>query len=207
MQLCIGIFDDHPLTSKGLVDYIIERNDDYSILFSVQTKEDLFTQLKSDEVDVVILDIIAPDVAGLELFETIRKKFPSIGIIAYSSLNSAILIENLLSIGVGGFVNKKQNPDDLLHAIQMVYDKEIYVPEEYKFLTKKFRALHSTLLSKRELEILNLIAKQMTSLEIAETLFLSLNTVENHRQNIFRKLDVKNTAGLIMAATRLGYIS
>lgn len=207
MQIRVGIFDDHPLTSKGLADYILEANAACIVLFNAQSKEHLFTHLTATAVDVVVLDIIAPDVEGLEVFEIIRKNYPAVGIIAYSTLNSAILIENLLSIGVGGFVNKKQDPAQLLHAIQQVYDGEISVPEEYKFLTKKFRDLHTTLLSKREQEILRLIAKEMTSQEIAENLFLSLSTVENHRQNIFRKLEVRNIAGMIMAATRMGYIS
>jgi len=96
-------------------------------------------------------------------------------------LNSGILIEDLLSLSVRGFINKKQSLAEVFHGISVLLKNEIYVPDEYKFLTKKFRELHATLLSKRELDILTLIAKEMTLQEIAETLFLSLSTVENHR--------------------------
>ncbi len=96
-------------------------------------------------------------------------------------MNSGILIEDLLSLSVRGFINKKQSLAEVFHGISVLLKNEIYVPDEYKFLTKKFRELHATLLSKRELDILTLIAKEMTLQEIAETLFLSLSTVENHR--------------------------
>ncbi|HPI55199.1 MAG TPA: LuxR C-terminal-related transcriptional regulator [Chitinophagaceae bacterium] len=84
-------------------------------------------------------------------------------------------------MSVRGFINKKQSLAEVFHGISVLLKNEIYVPDEYKFLTKKFRELHATLLSKRELDILTLIAKEMTLQEIAETLFLSLSTVENHR--------------------------
>lgn len=207
MNIRFGIFDDHPMTSKGLANFIVESDAKLNMVFNAQTKNQLLAELKSNPVDILILDIIAPDVDGLELFENIHKKYPDIGLIAYSSLNSAILIENLLAIGVLGFVNKKQAPEQMLLAIQRVNNGEIYLPDEYKNLSKGIREFQNTRLSKRELEILKLIAKEMTSHEIAEMLFISLSTVENHRQNLFRKLEVKNIAGLIMMATRMGYIS
>ncbi len=203
----IGIFDDHPLIGKGLADYILEADSSMEIIFLCKTKEDLLNQVKLDEPNILILDIVAPDVTGLELFETIASHHPSIKILAYSTLNSAILTENLLSIGVRGFVNKKQDPSEIIKAIHLLLEDKMAIPEEYKFLTSKYRELNHAVLSKREIEILQMIANELTSAEIAEKLFLSLHTVENHRQNIFRKLDVKNLAGLIMTANKLGYIS
>ena len=203
----IGIFDDHPLIGKGLADFILEAGSSMVVIFLSKTKEDLLKQVKLNEPDILILDIVAPDVTGLELFETISLHHPTIKLLAYSTLNSAILTENLLSIGVRGFVNKKQDPSEILKAIQLLSEDKMAIPEEYKFLTSKYRELNHAALSKREIEILKMIANELTSAEIADKLFLSLHTVENHRQNIFRKLDVKNLAGLIMTANKLGYIS
>lgn len=206
-KIRIGIFDDHPLIGKGLADYIHEADSSMEVVFLSKTKEELLQQVKLNEPDLLILDIVAPDVTGLELFETISSHYPSVQLLAYSTLNSAILTENLLSIGVRGFVNKKQDPSEIIKAIHLLLDDKLAIPEEYKFLTSKYRELNHAVLSKREVEILKMIANELTSIEIAEKLFLSPHTVENHRQNIFRKLDVKNLAGLIMTANKLGYIS
>ncbi len=118
-----------------------------------------------------------------------------------------MLVENLLSIGVKGFVNKKQPIEEVIEAIRIIQHGDIYLPKEFYFLTSKYRVKHSSILSTREIEILQLIANENTSQNIAEKLSLSIHTIENHRKNIFKKLEVKNLAGMIMVASRLGYIS
>ncbi len=203
----IGLFDDHYMISKGLNTLIGTFKSDFNVVFVANDKASLTKNLSTNEIDVLILDIVAPDVVGLELFEMVVSDFPDVKVLAYSSLNSPILIENLLSIGVMGFVNKKENENVILSAIISVYNDTIFVEDQYKYLTSKYRELVPTILSERELQILKLISQEMTSQEIALALNISLRTVENHRNNIFKKLDVKNTAGLIMAANRLGYLS
>jgi DNA-binding NarL/FixJ family response regulator len=203
----IGFFDDHAMIGKGLNTLIDNFKSDFSSVFVANDKATLIKNLSTQEIDVLILDIVAPDVVGLELFEMVVSDFPEIKVLAYSSLNSPILIENLLSIGVMGFVNKKEDENVILNAIISVYNDTIFVEDQYKYLTSKYRELVPTILSEREIEILKLISQELTSQEIAAQLHISIRTVENHRTNIFKKLDVKNTAGLIMAANRLGYLS
>jgi DNA-binding NarL/FixJ family response regulator len=203
----IGFFDDHAMIGKGLSTLIGNFKSDFSSVFIANDKATLLKKLSTEEIDVLILDIVAPDVVGLELFEMVVSDFPEIKVLAYSSLNSPILIENLLSIGVMGFVNKKEEEHVILKAIISVYNDTIFVEDQYKYLTSKYRELVPTILSEREIEILKLISQELTSQEIAMRLNISMRTVENHRTNIFKKLDVKNTAGLIMAANRLGYLS
>jgi DNA-binding NarL/FixJ family response regulator len=203
----IGLFDDHAMISKGLGALLNTFKTDFEVKFIANDKPTLLKHLSSIEIDVLVLDIVAPDVIGLELFEMVVSDFPDVKVLAYSSLNSPILIENLLSIGVMGFVNKKENENTILSAIISVYNDTIFVEDQYKYLTSKYRELIPTILSEREMQILKLISQEMTSQEIALALNISLRTVENHRNNIFKKLDVKNTAGLIMAANRLGYLS
>jgi DNA-binding NarL/FixJ family response regulator len=203
----IGLFDDHAMISKGLSTLLSTYKSDFNIEFVANDKASLIKNLSNKEIDVLILDIIAPEVSGLELFEMAVADFPDIRVLAYSSLNSPILIENLLSIGVMGFVNKKEDESVILNAIISVYNNTIYLDDQYKYLSSKYRDLVPSLISAREMEIIQLIAKEMTSQEIARSLHISLRTVENHRNNIFKKLDVKNTAGLMVMASRLGYIS
>lgn len=203
----IGVFDDHPVVSNGIKSFLESTSENIKVEFCVNTKIDLIVQLKVSEIDIVILDIVAPDIQGLELFIELKENYKNLNQIAYSTLKSPILIENLLSIGVKGFVNKSQEISELIKAINEVDEGYIFVPEKYRFLTSKFRLKNNTSLTSREIEILQLIAIEKTTIEIASELFISSKTVENHKQNLFKKLDVKNAAGLILTATRLGYIS
>ncbi len=118
-----------------------------------------------------------------------------------------MLVENLLSIGIKGFVNKKQKEEDILECVRRVHNNEICLPKEYHFLISKYRVASPVNLSAREVEIIQLISQQFTSQEIAVKLSISFFTVENHRKNIFKKMGVKNIAGMIMAAKNMGHIS
>jgi DNA-binding NarL/FixJ family response regulator len=204
-KIKIGLFDDHTFIVKGLADYLTSNQ--IEVVFCSSTKIDLLTELNKSEIDILILDIVAPDILGLDLFEEIAANYPLIKVIAHTTLSSAMLVENLLSIGVRGFINKKQAEADIIVCIENVYANEISIPNEYHFLTSKYHSINSNILTPREIEIIQLIAKELTSPEIALKLALSVFTVENHRKNIFRKLEVKNLAGMIMTASRMGYIS
>jgi len=204
-EIKVGLFDDHPAVAQGMKSFLTSQKVD--VVFCCDNKTTLFSLLTSVKIDILILDIIAPDVTGLELFETVSKNFPKIKLIAYTSLNSVMLVENLLSLGVKGFINKRQPAIDIFACVKSVYDNEVSIPKEYHFLTSKYRSFKSNILSSREIEIVELIAKELTSCEIAEKLFISPFTVENHRKTIFKKLEVKNLAGMIVAASSIGYIS
>jgi DNA-binding NarL/FixJ family response regulator len=203
----IGIFDDHPIVSNGIKSYIENTNGHIQVEFCVSNKMDLFIELERTKIDVIIVDIVAPDVQGLDLFVELKEKYKDLNQLAYSTLKSPVLVENLLSINVKGFVNKSQEISELMEAINEVHNGHIYVPEKYRFLTSRFRSINNNSLTVREIEILKLMALEKTTTEIANELLISSKTVENHKQNLFKKMEVKNAAGLILTATRLGYIS
>ncbi len=206
-QIQLGIFDDHPIIADGIAGYVSKFSKEMSIAFVAHTREDMLLAVTAKCPDVIVLDVVAPDVNGLDLFTDILKINPAAKLIAYTSLKSAVLVENLLSIGVKGYVSKTQLPEDLVAAIKDVYFGLTSVPAKYTFLTSKYREPQNSALTKREFEILHFIAKELTTQEIADKLSLSSKTIENHKINIFKKLEVKNSAGLILAATRLGSIS
>lgn len=203
----IGMFDDHPIITDGLSGFFKNYQNKIEVLFIAENREELLNGIDSQEIDLLIMDVVAHEVNGLDLFQEVLVKYSYLKIIAYTSLKSTILVENLLSIGVKGFVNKSQKANDVYEAILSVFENEIVVPEKYKFLTSKFRESQSISLTKREVEIIVLISQEATTQQIAEKLLVSTKTVENHKNNIFNKLEVKNAAGLILAATRMGYIS
>jgi DNA-binding NarL/FixJ family response regulator len=205
MSIPIGIFDDHPMILKGIKSEL--ENENYTVVFSTGSVTDLFEHLKTTSIEILILDIVVPNVTGIELFEKVSKAHPEIKIIAYTSLGSVLLIDNLLRVGVKGYVNKNDAISNLLVAMDEAMNGGTYLPDEYKFLLKNVSTSEVKTLSAREIEVLKLITQEYSSKEIADQLFISVNTVENHRKNIFYKLQVKNLAGLIVAATANGYIS
>jgi DNA-binding NarL/FixJ family response regulator len=204
-KIILGIFDDHPFFIKGLRDFL-EQHDFISIGFTASSKDDLEKELNNILPDILIMDVLAPDVTGLELYFNARKKHDALKIIAYTSLRSEILIDSLLSMGVKGYVNKNQPPEDLLEAIKNVYYDLISVPDEYKDLIPA-ETHTKDIFTPRESQIMKRIATGQTSDLIAGELGVSLRTIENIKVNLFKKLGVKNAAELILVATRLGYIS
>jgi DNA-binding NarL/FixJ family response regulator len=205
-KITVGIFDDHPVVLEAVICSINHFPAILELLFSTSSKEKLYQYTEQQLPQVLVLDIISDDVKALELFEHFRTYMPELPIIAYSSLSSPVLVENLLFLGIKGYVNKRQPVEDLLQAIFLVAEGHIAVPNDYKYLTSKYVSDNTAILTKREIEIVNLIALEHSSSEIAEILGLSVNTIENHRKRIFLKLNVKNVVGMVMEASRLAYI-
>ncbi len=201
----IALFEDHPIVLKSLIACVKEQAN-FDLIFTSISKTDFFDKLKVHTVDVAVVDVLANDVTGLEVYEYIHKKFPFIKIISFTSLSSPILVENLLGLGVKGYVNKNQEIEDLVSAINTVANNGIYLPTDYQFLSSKYHQLKTSNLTEREIQIIQLISREYTTNDIALQLTLSVNTIENHRKKIFEKLEVKNVAGMVREASKLGYL-
>lgn len=202
----VAVFEDHPIVLRSLTS-IINNEVNFNLKFNVSTKLALYDSLINyPKIDILILDFLAVDVTGMELYEYVNKNYPKIKLISFTSLSSPILIENLLAIGVKGYVNKNQDIEDLLQAINEVYNGKVYLPDDYSFLSKKIQTLKKSTLTNREIEIVRLISNEFTTSDIASQYGISINTVENHRKNIFEKLNVRNVAGLVREASNLGYL-
>jgi len=205
-KIKIGIADDHQAIAHGL-SYELSRVEIYSVIFSISEKKDILRNLADNMPDVLIMDVVMPGSQGIETFREVLTAFPDLRIIAYTALSSPMIIEMLLRAGVKGYVSKNQPLAELTEALSDVYYDRISVPEDYKFILRKIRNTDKPEeLSKREIEILGLIAAEKKTHEIAELLDLSVNTIETHRRHLFDKLNVTNLAGLIKAGFDLGYI-
>jgi DNA-binding NarL/FixJ family response regulator len=199
----IAFLEDHPITLDNL-NKIFSRENGFDILFSAETKENLFFELsKVEKPDIIIVDVIVSDVNGLEIFETLQSQFHNIKVIAFTSISSPILVESLLALNIKGYVNKNQKVDDLLQAVNLVSDDEIYLPKDYQFLLK-YKQFNIQTLTPREIETVKYIIQEYTINDIAELFNISKGTVENHRKSIFKKLNVKNVAGMVREAIKLG---
>lgn len=203
----IALFEDHPIVLRSLTSFF-EEQAQLEVVFTAKLKAELYEKVREhSDIDIFIIDLLGIDVRGLEIYEYLQAHFPSSNIISFTSIASAVLVENLLNIGVKGYVNKNQDIEDLLVAVETVYRGDIYLPEDYSFLVKKVSTQEKNTLTVREIEIVNLIALELTTNEIARRLEISVNTVENHRKSIFKKLGVKNVAGMIREVGKLGYLS
>lgn len=206
MKIKLGIFDDHPVVLQGLLAQF-KALPNFDVRVTANTKNELFTHPEIKQLDVLLCDIVSTDITGFEVFDWMKTKAPNTRVIAYSSLNNSLLIENLLLNGVKAFVHKAEAFNTILQAIDAVLKNQIFLPTEYKYLNSNYRPVINNQLTEREIEILVHIANEKTSSEIADALFISISTVENHRKNIFRKLGVKNVAGMVLVANRIGYLS
>lgn len=197
--------DDHHVVSAGLASELSKA--DCEVQFCISEKAKIMKHLGEGLPDVLVMDVVMPGAVSIEAFREVLQAYPNAKIVAYTALNSPAIVELLIRSGVKGYVNKNQALSDVLLAVHKVHEDEYYVPEEYEFILKKLDGLNQTTeLSKREIEVLRLIAQEKTSTEISDKLFISVNTVETHRKNLFHKLNVTNLAGLIREGIHLGYL-
>ncbi|GAA0525322.1 response regulator transcription factor [Chitinophaga japonensis] len=203
----IAIADDHALILNGL-QKIIASHPDMQVTGAYMNGESLLGGLALQQPDILLLDIQMPGQNGIELAGIIHKKYPSVKIIALTNIEVLPQVKKMMRQGCSGYFLKDVAPDELICAIRSVYEGEEAVHERLrKELTRHFfTSDHPTVITRREVEILRLIADEHTNPEIADKLCISLHTVENHRNRILQKLGVKNTAGLIRKAIEQGLI-
>lgn len=206
-KINIGIVDDHQAIAQGLA-FELAKNPNHQILFTIFEKTEIIQALHKNQPDILIMDVVMPGNTSVENFKEVLQVFPQLKIIAYTALNSPMMIEMMLRMGVKGYLNKNQALNEINEAVADVYYGRIHVPLEYQFILRKLKGKEQIEeLSKREIEILKLITAEKKTNEIAELLEISINTVETHRKHLFEKLNVTNLAGLIKAAMDQGYIS
>ncbi len=163
--------------------------------------------------DILLLDIHMPGQQGDELAGIVTATYPAVKIIALTSFDHIFHIKNMLKNGVRGYLLKDIERELFFEAIYTVFEGGIYLaPRVKKLIAENEQILQRQLatgskLTKREQQILQLIARNNTSAEIAEILFLSKRTVEHHRESIFSKLEVKKTSSLVKKALELGLIN
>jgi DNA-binding NarL/FixJ family response regulator len=207
----VAILDDQFIVLNG-VQQMLQDNKDMHLSGVYQNKNELMSDIFVNKPDVLLLDIRMPNDEGDTIALYLTKHFPDIKILALTNFDTLHYVKKMLRSGVLGYLLKNTDRDTLVNAIKTVYEGNQYLEPEIKskllneFSTLKHSAESLPSLTKRETEILSLIVKQYSSQEIADHLYLSLRTVENHRYNLFQKLDVKNVAGLVTKSFQLGLV-
>jgi len=211
IPITIGIADDHMLVIQGIKAMLSKKNH-LSIVFSAENGESLLNNLKISLPDVLLLDIQLPDVSGLDLCYQIAKEYPSLKILVLTNMDESFYVKQMIRNGAAGYLLKNTDQLTMIEAIEEVMmgnqylDKQIQKNLMDEMLLGKKRSAQQVMLTKRELEILGLIAKEFTNHEIAESLFISLRTVQTHRLNISHKLNAKNMVSLVKEAYKRGLI-
>jgi DNA-binding NarL/FixJ family response regulator len=209
MQIKLAITDDHLLVINGLKTMLAPYKH-ISVIYETTAAGALLQALTAIQPDVLLLDIQMPDMDGMELCKLVRKSYPDIRIIALTNFMESHYIKQMLRNGAMGYLLKNTDQDTLLAAIEKVYAGEQYLDATLQrnmlneMITGQKRTAYDIPLTKREKEILKLIAEEHSNQEIADMLFISLRTVETHRLNLTQKLAVKNTAGLVKEAIKRG---
>jgi DNA-binding NarL/FixJ family response regulator len=204
----LAITDDQVIILNGL-QKILGDVKNIRITGVYNNGDELLDGIAKEQPDVLLLDIQMPGKSGTELAAIITKQYKNIKIIALTNIDVVAQIKKILQQGVMGYLLKDASPETIINAIETVYGGEQYIQEQLRqLLLSSLSASNSKqIVTRREKEILQLIVDEFTNQEIADKLFLSLRTVENHRNNLLQKLEVKNTAGLVKVAIQEGLVS
>ncbi|HOZ78369.1 MAG TPA: response regulator transcription factor [Ferruginibacter sp.] len=204
----LAITDDQVIILNGL-QKILADVQNIRITGVYNNGDELLEGIAKEQPDVLLLDIQMPGKSGIELAAVITKQYRDIKIIALTNIDVVAQIKKILQQGVMGYLLKDANPATIINAIETVYGGEQYIQEQLRqqLLNSLSAGNAKQIVTRREKEILQLIVDEFTNQEIADKLFLSLRTVENHRNNLLQKLDVKNTAGLVKVAIQEGLVT
>lgn len=207
----VAIVDDHQVVINGLK-AMFARQVQFTIIYTTIDAGELLSYLDSHSIDVLLMDIQMPGTSGVDLCKLVLKKQPNIRVIAFSSFDDSHYIRQVMRNGAAGYLLKNADQQTISEAIQTVMEGNEYLDESVKkillheSLTGQRRSMFDIPLTKREKEILKLVAEGLSNQEVADKLFISLRTVETHRLNLSQKLGAKNTAGLVKEAIRRGLI-
>lgn len=205
----LAIVDDHQVVINGLVS-MLSADSSIKVVYTTTKGSDLLEFLHHQQVEVILLDIQMPTINGIDLCRQVLKGYPHIKVIAFSSFDDTHYIKQVLRSGAAGYLLKDAGPQTIIDALAAVVRGEQVIDESIKkillqeSITGQRRSIYEVPLTKREKEILKLIAEGLSNQQIADQLFISLRTVETHRFNLTQKLEVKNAAGLVKEAIRRG---
>jgi DNA-binding NarL/FixJ family response regulator len=210
MNLKIAIVDDHELIIQGL-SLMLEKQPWLTIVLKNNGGLHLLENLQQCQPDILLLDIQMPACNGIDLCGTISQKLPQLKIIALTNFDESYYVKQMLRNGAKGYLLKNTDQDTLIKAIQEVHEGKVFLdPHVQHVLLEQLTQTRSNRsgpqLTRRENEILKLIAEEYANQEIADRLFISLRTVETHRLNLTQKLGAKNTAALVKEALKRGLI-
>ncbi|HSC54409.1 MAG TPA: response regulator transcription factor [Phnomibacter sp.] len=205
MATKVFIVDDHYMVIEGIRS-LLQNDAEIKWLGHASNAASCLAFIQSNPPDVILMDINLPDKSGIDLCKEVREKYPQTFVIGLSTFNQFSFIEKMLQYGASGYLLKNADRSEILQAISTVMRGQQYLSSDASQTVKHAKAETVTMLTRREKEVLALIAEGLTNAEIAESIFVSVSTVDTHRKNLLQKLHAKNTAALVKLAIDQGLL-
>ncbi|TXH30031.1 MAG: response regulator transcription factor [Cyclobacteriaceae bacterium] len=194
----VFIVDDHPMVVEGMRS-MLQQLDGVEVCGHATNARSCLGYFVKNTADVVLLDINLPDQNGIEVCQTLLQQNPTLKIIALTNFDQLTYIQRMKDAGAKGYLLKNASLDEIEQALQAVTSNEEYWLGRNN-LRDTIKDHNQLLLTRREIEVLKLIAEGLTNQEIADKLFVSASTIDSHRKSLISKFQVKNTAALIRTA-------
>lgn len=202
MHIRLLIVDDHFMVAEGIRS-LLQHEPMFESIEHAADAASCMQLIKKQLPDIILMDINLPDKSGIDLCKEVKTLHPSVFVIGLSTYSQQSFIEKMLQYGASGYLLKNATKEELIEAIDIVQRGKTYLNEEVTGILRTQEPGNIPVITRREKEILQLIADGMTSNEMADKLFISVATVETHRKNLVAKFNARNTVTLIKAA--IGY--
>ena len=205
MAIKLFITDDHYMVVEGIRSLLLQEKK-IEWMGHAMNAESCLAFLHQQQPDVLLLDINLPDKSGIDLCKEIKGKYPAIYILGLSSFNQQSYIQKMMNNGASGYVLKNATREEIVEAIETVVAGDVFFSLEVATTMEENKDSKIPVITRREKEVLHLIAEGLTNNQIAEKLFISTTTVDTHRNSLLSKFEVKNTANLIRLAAQYDFI-
>lgn len=206
-KIKIVLIDDHQMLIDGIKS-LLSGAKNFEVIAEFTSAKKLLEQINELNPYIVITDINMPEMNGIELTLELKKNYPSIKILALSMHGDKAMISKMIDAGVSGYILKNTGKTELLEALTQISSGNFFYGREVanELIRAKQNDSNEVNLTPREIEIIKLIAKEKSNLQIANELSISERTVETHRKNIFRKTNTKSVIGLVKFAMEKGVV-
>jgi DNA-binding NarL/FixJ family response regulator len=205
------VVEDHPILLES-ISLLISMIPNIELVGKASNGQKALQVLEKEEVDIVVSDVQMPVMNGVELVWKVKQQYPKVKILMLTVSEDAQTIKDALQAGADGFIFKSAEKEELEAAIESLINHKKYFSDKAilslaeaqneVYISEK-EALKTTL-TDREIQILKLIAQELSGIQIAEKLFISPTTVESHRKNLFQKIGVNTSVGLVKYALKHG---
>ena len=209
----VAVVDDHKLFRSGMIKLIQNLNENFEITIEASNGKDFLDKLKnSNTPDLALIDISMPIMDGFKTVEALNKEYPDVKILIITMNDDENSLIKMLQLGVKGYINKDIEPHELNNALNEMVSKGYYYTEKMtSHLIKSVQFPNKGLnkkdeLNERELTFIQLACSENTYEKIADTMRLSIKTIDGYRSSVFEKLNVKSRVGLVMYAIKVGLV-
>jgi DNA-binding NarL/FixJ family response regulator len=201
IMIRVYIVDDHYIVIEGLKSLLLSEKD-IEVVGDAMNADDCLRYFLLNKADIILMDINMPGKDGVQLCKEIKTLYPDVMVLALSTYNQDSYIRQMMDNGASGYILKNTDKEELIEAIHAIYRGRTFLSFEVSQVIKSQTQQNSQLpiLTRREKEVLALVADGLTTLEIAQKLYISETTVNSHRRNLLDKINAKNTAALIRFA-------